>query len=73
MNAPNALSRLLRLETVLVVAFAAIAAAAVLRPATTASEPSKVATVDLEKVFTSLKRYESGLAKLKTLGETLEA
>lgn len=73
MNATNALSRLLRLETVLVVAFAAIATAVVLRPATTASEPSKVATVDLEKVFTSLKRYEAGLAKLKSLGETLEA
>ena len=55
MNQGNMLSRLLRVETVLAIAFAA------------------VATVDLEKVFTSLKRYESGLTKLKALSETLEA
>lgn len=73
MNPSNMLSRLLRIETVLVIAFAAVASIALLRPAASATEPSKVATVDLEKVFTSLKRYESGLAKLKTLSETLEA
>ena len=73
MNPSNVLSRLLRIETVLVIAFAAVATVAVLRPAATATEPAKVATVDLEKVFTSLKRYEAGLAKLKTLSETLEA
>ena len=73
MNQGNMLSRLLRVETVLAIAFAAVATVAVLRPAATAVEPSKVATVDLEKVFTSLKRYESGLTKLKALSETLEA
>jgi Skp family chaperone for outer membrane proteins len=67
------ISRFLRLEWILIAAFAAVAAAAVLRPAAPAIDPSKVATVDLEKVFTSLKRYESGLAKVKTLNESLES
>ena len=67
------ISRFLRLEWILIAAFAAVAAAAVLRPAAPAIDPSKVATVDLEKGFTSLKRYESGLAKVKTLNESLES
>jgi len=73
MNPGNMPFRFPRLETVLAIAFATVAAVAVLRPSASAVEPSKVATVDLEKVFTSLKRYEAGLAKLKSLGETLEA
>ena len=72
-SASSTLSRLLRLEYLLVAAFASIAAAALLRPAAPAPEPVRLATVDLEKVFTSLKRYESGLTKLKALSETLEA
>jgi len=72
-SASSTLSRLLRLEYLLVAAFASIAAAALLRPAAPAPEPVRLATVDLEKVFTSLKRYESGLNKVKALSETLEA
>ena len=65
-------ARLFRLEYLLVLGFAAVTAAALLRPAAPAPEPVRLATVDLEKVFTSLKRYEAGLNKVKALSETLE-
>lgn len=66
------LQRFLRLETLLLAAFCAIATAALVRPAAPAAEPSRVATVDLEKTFNSLKRYEGELSRVKALGEDLE-
>lgn len=65
---------LMRPELLLVAVFAAIAGASLLRASgagAAAAEPVKVATVDLEKTFNSLKRYEAEQAKVKLVGETL--
>ncbi len=63
---------LMRPELLLVAVFAAIAGASLLRASGAgAAEPVKVATVDLEKTFNSLKRYEAEQAKVKLVGETL--
>lgn len=52
--------------------FAAVAAAALLRPAAAPVEPARIGTVDLEKTFNSLDRYSAEQAKVKALGEELE-
>ena len=68
----SALRSLLRPELLLVAVFAAIAGASLMRSSSApAAEPVKVATVDLEKTFNSLKRYEAEQAKVKLVGETL--
>lgn len=76
-NAPAAratlLRRLARPEALLVATFAAVALFGALRPAPLASEPARVATIDLEKAFNSLARYTAGQASLKSLSESLEA
>lgn len=65
-------ARLVRLEVLLLVAFCVTATAVMLRPAAPAAEPARVGTVDLEKVFNSLKRYETEQARVKAVSEELE-
>jgi Skp family chaperone for outer membrane proteins len=55
-----------------IAAFLGAFAASSLRAPARAAEPARVATVDLEKVFNSLKRYESAQAKIKALAGELE-
>lgn len=55
-----------------IAAFLGAFAASTLRAPARAAEPARVATVDLEKVFNSLKRYESAQAKIKALAGELE-
>ncbi|MEY3025826.1 MAG: hypothetical protein RLZZ238_723 [Planctomycetota bacterium] len=72
MQESNRSPRFLRLELVLLAAFAVIATATLLRPTADDAQPSRVATVDLEKVFNSLDRYTDEQARVKTASETLE-
>jgi Skp family chaperone for outer membrane proteins len=53
-------------------AFLGAFAASSLRSPARAAEPARVATVDLEKVFNSLKRYEAAQARIKALAGELE-
>jgi len=55
-----------------IAAFLGAFAASSLRAPARAAEPAKVATVDLEKVFNSLKRYEAAQARIKALAGELE-
>jgi Skp family chaperone for outer membrane proteins len=72
MQESNRSPRFLRLELVLLAVFAVIATATLLRPTADDAQPSRVATVDLEKVFNSLDRYTDEQARVKTASETLE-
>lgn len=65
-------ARLIRLEILVLIAFCVTTTAVVLRPAAPAAEPARVGTVDLEKVFNSLKRYETEQARVKAVSEELE-
>lgn len=67
----STIRRLLRPEFILVAAFGLVAAASLMRPSAP-PEPAKVATVDLEKVFNSLKRYDAEQTRVKALSEELD-
>lgn len=68
------LPRLLRLEVVAAVAAAGILLGHQLRPAApTPSDPTRVATVDLERVFNSIDRYAESQAKMKAFADELDA
>jgi Skp family chaperone for outer membrane proteins len=71
-GARSRISRLFRPEILLVALFATITVAAVMRPASNAAEPARLATVDLEKTFNSLNRYTAEQATVKAVGENLE-
>ena len=60
------------LPALLAAAFLGALAASSLRAPASAVEPARVATVDLEKVFNSLKRYEGAQARVKALAAELE-
>jgi Skp family chaperone for outer membrane proteins len=62
----------LRVETIAVAAFALALGAAVLRPLAPAAEPSRLATIDLEKTYNSIQRYSDIQTRLKKLAEDLE-
>ena len=66
------LQNFLRVETVACAAFALVLGAAVLRPLAPAAEPSRLATIDLEKTYNSIQRYSDVQARIKKLAEDLE-
>jgi len=69
---PNVTPRLLRIELLAAVAIAAGALGYALRPAALDVAPSRVAVVDLEKVFNSIDRYGDAQARLKEAVGALE-
>ena len=71
-TSPDAKPRFLRIELLAAVAIAAAALGYALRPAAHEVAPSRVAVVDLEKVFNSLDRYGDAQARLKEAVAALE-
>lgn len=68
------LPRILRLESAAALAVAALLVGHQLRPATAVpQDPSRVATVDLERVFNSIERYSQLQTKLKAYADELDA
>lgn len=64
--------RFLRVETALALVFAAAFAGTALRPQAPVAEPSRIATIDLEKTFNSLQRYADAQASVKSIADEAE-
>ncbi|MFM1869025.1 MAG: hypothetical protein RL591_2433 [Planctomycetota bacterium] len=62
----------LRVETIAAAAFALALGAAVLRPLAPVAEPSRLATIDLEKTYNSIQRYSDVQTRLTQLAKDLE-
>lgn len=64
--------RFLRPEGALALLFAAAFAGSLMRPTAPVAEPSRIATIDLEKTFNSLQRYADAQAAVKGVADDVE-
>ena len=68
----STLSRLLRIESIAALALVAALSAHVMRPQAPATEPARIATIDLEKTYNSLERFAAAQATIKAAADELE-
>jgi Skp family chaperone for outer membrane proteins len=71
-HTPSGLTRILRLDILAALALAAGLAAHAFRPQAPAADPSRIATIDLEKTYNSIERFLAAQASIKSSAEELD-